>query len=84
MPLITGTGYPSSFSVRLVQQSSALLFLVVHIAYSAKLTSLATLHKPQPPLAHLRDILKSSSWKFGVMNASLPFNVFKASCKYIL
>lgn len=79
MLLSTGTNYPSNFSVRLVQQSSAFLFMVVHIGYSAKLTSLATLHRPQPPLAQLEDILKSSRWKFGVMNASLVFNIFQAS-----
>ncbi|GFG35840.1 hypothetical protein Cfor_07254 [Coptotermes formosanus] len=75
-----GADYPSNFSVRLVQQSSAFLFLVAHIGYSAKLTSLAALHRPQPPLSQLADILKSSTWKFGVMNASLLFNIFKASC----
>jgi hypothetical protein len=80
MLLSTGADYPSNFSVRLVQQSSAFLFLVAHIGYSAKLTSLAALHRPQPPLSQLADILKSSTWKFGVMNASLLFNIFKASC----
>ena len=82
MLLSTGANYPPDFSVRLVQQSSAFLFMVVHIGYSAKLTSLAAMHRPQPPLAQLADILKSSRWKFGVMNASLVFNIFKASCKY--
>jgi len=82
MLLSTGANYPSHFSVRLVQQSSAFLFMVVHIGYCAKLTSLAALHRPQPPLAQLADILKSSRWKFGVMNASLVFDIFKASCKY--
>jgi hypothetical protein len=82
MLLSTGADYPSNFSVRLVQQSSAFLFMIAHIGYSAKLTSLAALHRPQPPLAQLEDILKSSRWKFGVMNASLLFNIFKASCKY--
>jgi len=80
--LSTGANNPSNLSVRLVQQSSAFLFMVVHIGYSAKLTSLAALHRPQPPLAQLADILKSSRWKFGVMNASLVFNILKASCKY--
>jgi hypothetical protein len=55
--------------------------MVVHIGYSAKLTSLAALLRPPPPLAQLEDILKSTRWKFGVMNASLLFNILKASCK---
>ncbi|PNF24315.1 hypothetical protein B7P43_G11896, partial [Cryptotermes secundus] len=73
------TDYPSKFSMRLVQQCSAFLFLVVHIAYSAKLTSLATLYTQQPPLHNLEDVLKSSSWKFGIMNGSLPFNTFRTA-----
>jgi hypothetical protein len=75
----TGADYPSKFSMRLVQQCSAFLFLIVHIAYSAKLTSLATLYTQQPPLDNLGDVLKSSSWKFGIMNGSLPFNTFRVS-----
>ncbi|XP_069685932.1 glutamate receptor ionotropic, kainate glr-3-like [Periplaneta americana] len=74
-----GTEQPASLSIRLVLQSSAVLFLVVHVAYSAKLTALSTLYKPQPPVSHIRDLLKSSSWKFGIMDGSLPFNIFKAS-----
>ncbi|PSN47436.1 Ionotropic receptor 110 [Blattella germanica] len=76
-----GTEYPANMSVRLVLLSCAFMFLVVHVAYSAKLMSLATMYISPPPLQHLDDILKSTSWKFSLTNGSLEYNIFKTAMK---
>ncbi|KAJ9599599.1 hypothetical protein L9F63_009916, partial [Diploptera punctata] len=76
-----GSDYPVNMPIRLVLHTCDVLFLVVHTAYSAKLTALAMLYEPPPPITDTADLLKSSSWRFGIINGSLEYNMYKTGEK---
>ena len=76
---LAGAESPKNGSIRLLLQTCDMLFFVLYTAYSTKLTSMAMLYNPPPPIQDITDLLSNTNWRFGLINSSLEYNTLRVS-----